>query len=122
MGAMVADEQREPHLIDTIGPREWGWITDVSGLTLAVLTFGPPYTPRDFSKWAFEDWGYYTKIEQVVFMPVQLLNMVIFLYALMHNRGIIAAVLNFDLISKFGAVVYPFYLFHWVVTCFVLST
>jgi len=124
--AQRKDEGGESRLLERLSPRSWGVVSDVSGLVLGFLTFGPPYYDRDYKDpesgmAANAVWGYFHTVEQYVIMPGQLIAMVVFLYALMHNRGLIAAALNFSPVRKFGTVVYPFYLFHWMVTSFTLS-
>jgi len=61
-------------------------------------------------------------MERIVIFPLQLLTLCVFLFALLHNKGIISWALTLQPVNAFGAVVYPFYAFHWVVVCFSLST
>ena len=98
----------------------WATITDVAGLSLGCLTFGPPYYARLSDGTALQ-WGYDTVVEQYGIMPGQMITMFLFLYGLLHNRGCIAYVLNCAPVASFGRVVFPFYLYHYVVTMFTLS-
>ena len=125
--AIVKDTRppNETGWFDQISPRGWGWISDASGLVLGALTFGPPYYARDFTYGSFlpntAQWGYFHNVEIYLIFPLQLVTMIVFLYALLHNRGVIAATLNFNPIKAFGVVCYPFFLLHYPITAFTLS-
>jgi len=123
-----ATENKDTQLkyTDRISPRSWGIISDVSAIVLGVLTFGPPWYSREA---LYDDeglvnaaqWGYLHPVEQHAIFPAQLVSMCLFLYGLLHNRGMVAAVLRWDPLDKFGLVCYPFFLLHYPITAFTLA-
>jgi len=117
--ARNADENLEKQLIDKISGKNWGYLTDFSGFLLAFLTFGPPHYNR--ASIGPLTWGYIEPVEIYLIMPLQLLTVSFFLYGVLHNRGMIVTVLNTKPMMAFGAVVYPFYLFHCQITELTLS-
>merc|ERR1711998_439972 len=60
-------------------------------------------------------------MEYDVIFPAQLLCMCFWIYALLHNRGMIAAVLNSTPAAAFGSLVYPVYLFHYYFGAYIVS-
>jgi len=121
-GALIQDSTPSTghSFLDTISPRAWGWVSDVSGVVLGFFTFGPPYYDRDLPLTP-ETWGYFHNVEKYLLFPLQIISGIIFLFALCSNRGMIATVLNFEPIKSFGASCYAFYLLHVSVTFFTLS-
>eukprot|EP00658_Telonema_sp_P-2_P071216 TRINITY_DN60519_c0_g1_i1.p1 TRINITY_DN60519_c0_g1~~TRINITY_DN60519_c0_g1_i1.p1 ORF type:complete len:255 (+),score=51.84 TRINITY_DN60519_c0_g1_i1:148-912(+) len=113
VGSAVVKDTLPPALqssIDKVRACTWGKISDLSGLALAVLTFGPPYYSRDFTAESGDSipnpaqWGYFHQVEIYAIFPAQLLTMVVFLYALLHNRGMVATVLDWEPVSKLSLI------------------
>jgi len=116
--AMVADLDLEAKSwIDKVSLRKWGFASDLSGFVFGFLTFGPPYWDRPTA----QAWGYTSPWEIWLIFPLQLGFCCFFLYALIHNRGVTVWALKSKPLRALGAVVYPFYLFHWNITEITLS-